>query len=85
MKSNKQWLIKSKLSNLFKFCFGFSWNILMPGASNTRQSWLRYACNSNTKAKKKYAKIDEETDTNKRKIQASRIKEDAGSKIEDEK
>lgn len=52
MKSNKQWLIKSKLSNLFKFCFGFSWNILMPGALDTRQSWLRYACNSNTKAKK---------------------------------
>lgn len=37
------------------------------------------------KGDKKIAKIDEETDTNKRKIQASRIKEDAGSKIEDGK
>lgn len=37
------------------------------------------------KGEKKIAKIDEETDTNKRKIQASRIKEDAGSKIEDGK
>lgn len=37
--SNKQRLIKSKLSNLFKF-LSVLWNILMPGALETTQTWL---------------------------------------------